>query len=68
MRVACGASPRSRSGRRGQTVTLRRGGVYTLTTVLFGPAAGIYRIRVDFFDAPAGVVRFSDYSGQFEIR
>lgn len=50
-------------------VTLRRGGVYRLTTVLFGPRQpGIYRIRVDFFDAPAGVVRFSDYSGQFEIR
>ncbi len=50
-------------------VLLRRGGVYRLTTVLFGPRqTGIYRIRVDFFEAPAGVVRYSDYSGHFEIR
>jgi hypothetical protein len=50
-------------------VVLRRGGVYRLTTLLFGPRQpGIYRIRVDFFDVPAGGVRYSDYSSHFEIR
>ncbi|MGH7710750.1 MAG: hypothetical protein ACREOG_05675, partial [Gemmatimonadaceae bacterium] len=50
-------------------VLLRRGGRYTLTALLFGPRrTGLYRIRVDFFDAPSGVVRQSDYSGPFEIR
>ncbi len=50
-------------------VVLRRGGNYTLTALLFGPRRpGIYRIRVDFFDAPAGVVRYSDSSSPFQIR
>lgn len=50
-------------------VVLRRGGVYRLTTLLFGPRqTGIYRIRVDFVDVLAGGVRFSDYSSHFEIR
>lgn len=51
-----------------KSVTLRRGGVYRLTTVLFGPRQpGLYRIRVDFIDVNAGV-RYSDYSSHFEIR
>jgi hypothetical protein len=50
-------------------ILLRRGGNYTLTALLFGPRrTGLYRIRVDFFDAPAGVVRYTDYSAPFEIR
>ena len=49
-------------------VVLRRGGVYRLTTLLFGPRQpGLYRIRVDFTDVNAGV-RYSDYSSHFEIR
>jgi hypothetical protein len=50
-------------------VLLRRRGYYALTARLFGPRrSGLYRIRVDYFDAPDGTTRYSDYSPPFEIR
>jgi hypothetical protein len=50
-------------------VTLRPGASYSLTALLREPRrTGMYRIRVDFFDAPGGTKAFSDYSEPFEIR
>ena len=50
-------------------VTLRPGASYSLTALLREPRrSGMYRIRVDFFDAPGGTKVFSDYSEPFEIR
>jgi hypothetical protein len=50
-------------------VTLRPGASYSLTALLREPRrTGMYRIRVDFFDAPGGTKVFSDYSEPFEIR
>ena len=50
-------------------ITLRQGGTYSLTALLRDtPRAGTYRIRIDYFDAPDGTVRHSDYSPIFEIR
>jgi len=50
-------------------VLLRSNGYYTLTALLFGPRrTGLYRIRVDYFDAADAGTRLSDYSPPFEIR
>ena len=50
-------------------ITLRLGGNYTLTALLRDPRRpGTYRIRIDYFDAPDGTVRHSDYSPIFDSR
>ncbi|HEV8363784.1 MAG TPA: hypothetical protein VGQ52_09705 [Gemmatimonadaceae bacterium] len=50
-------------------VTLRPGASYSLTALLREPRrTGMYRIRVDFYEAPGGTKVFSDYSEPFEIR
>lgn len=50
-------------------ITLRPAGTYRLTALLREPRnVGTYRIRIDYFDAPLGAVRHTDYSAHFQIR
>lgn len=50
-------------------ITLRPAGTYRLTALLREPRnVGTYRIRIDYFDAPFGAVRYTDYSAHFQIR
>ncbi|MEW5918744.1 MAG: hypothetical protein AB1762_20240 [Gemmatimonadota bacterium] len=52
-----------------KAVTLRPAGSYTLTALLAGPRrTGTFRIRIDYYDDPAGTERQSDYSASFEVR
>lgn len=52
-----------------KAVTLRPGTDYSLTAHLAGARrTGTFRIRIDFYDDPAGSERQSDYSAPFEVR